>query len=125
MGDGARGIEGPNYIAERAQVRVTRAGSPVCSAAPERRFYPAGRQTTSEVGLCFKGLDDLYLVLGERRVTEAGGPGWLMRAYFNPWARLIFLGPLLMAVGGALSLSDRRLRIAAGRRSSVAAEAAA
>jgi cytochrome c-type biogenesis protein CcmF len=45
-----------------------------------------------------------------------GGQGWLIRAYWNPWARLIFGGPLLMALGGAVSLSDRRLRIATGAR---------
>ena len=44
-----------------------------------------------------------------------------MRAFVNPWIRLVFLGPLLMALGGAISLSDRRLRIAAGRRRPVAA----
>ena len=43
-----------------------------------------------------------------------------MRAYWNPWARLIFLGPLLMALGGAVSLSDRRLRLAAARKAAAA-----
>jgi cytochrome c-type biogenesis protein CcmF len=116
-------VEGPNYIAERGVLTVTRAGSgrPVCTAAPERRFYPTSRQTTSEVALCFRGVSDLYIVLGERRLTPAGAHGWLVRAYWNPWARLIFLGPLLMALGGAISLSDRRLRIAAGRRAKAAA----
>jgi cytochrome c-type biogenesis protein CcmF len=39
-----------------------------------------------------------------------------VRAYWNPWARLIFLGPILMALAGAISLSDRRLRLAAGAK---------
>jgi cytochrome c-type biogenesis protein CcmF len=38
--------------------------------------------------------------------------GWLVTAHWNPWARLIWLGPLLMAFGGLISLSDRRLRFA-------------
>ena len=54
-----------------------------------------------------------HLVLGERRQGAEGGPAWLVRAYVNPWVRLIFSGPFLMALGGALSLSDRRLRLAA------------
>jgi cytochrome c-type biogenesis protein CcmF len=62
------------------------------------------------VAICPQGLDDIYIVLGERRTSGAGASAWLVRGYFNPWARLIFLGPLLMALGGALSLSDRRLR---------------
>ena len=51
-------------------------------------------------------------------VTAAppGAPAWLVRAYVNPWVRLIFLGPLLMAIGGLVSLSDRRVRLGVGRR---------
>ncbi len=109
-------VEGPNYLAERGQVRASRDGRTVCTAQPERRFFPAGGQTTTEVGLCFQGLSDIYLVLGERRATDEGAPGWLVRAYWNPWARLIFLGPAVMALGGLVSLSDRRLRLAPGRR---------
>ena len=110
-------VDGPNYIAERGPLVVTKAdGTIVCRAAPERRFYPAGGQTTSEVGICGRGLDHIYLVLGERRQGAEGGPAWLVRAYVNPWVRLIFSGPFLMALGGALSLSDRRLRLAAPAR---------
>ena len=108
--------EGPNYIAERGEITVTRDGRQVCMARPERRFYPTGKQTTTEVALCNRGLDQVYIVLGERRAGEGGRPAWLVRGYFNPWVQLIFLGPLLMAFGGLVSLSDRRLRIAAGRK---------
>jgi cytochrome c-type biogenesis protein CcmF len=113
-------VEGPNFTAERSVLAVTHArdGSPACSAQPERRFYPANRQTTSKIALCFKGMSDLYVVAGDPRPTADGRPGRLVRVYWNPWARLIFLGPLLMALGGAVSLSDRRLRLAAGRRAS-------
>ncbi|HYF23917.1 MAG TPA: heme lyase CcmF/NrfE family subunit [Caulobacteraceae bacterium] len=124
--DRAGAVDGPNYLAERASVSVSKDGSTVCTAEPERRFFPAGGQTTSEVALCFRGLSDLYVVLGERRATAAGEPGWLVRAYWNPWARLIFLGPLLMAAGGLVSLSDRRLRLGvAARRAAASAKAEA
>ena len=108
---------GPNYDAERGVIRVVgRAGRLACIAKPERRTYDTGGQTTSQVAICAKGLDDIYIVMGERRAAPGGGSAWLVRSYWNPWVRLIFLGPLLMAMGGALSLSDRRLRLAAGRR---------
>ncbi|MBX7249674.1 MAG: heme lyase CcmF/NrfE family subunit [Caulobacteraceae bacterium] len=110
--------QGPNYLAERGVLTAEKGGRTVCTVAPERRFFPAGRQTTTEVGLCFRGLSDLYVVFGERRQTPSGQPGWVVRAYWNPWARLIFLGPLLMAIGGLVSLSDRRLRLAAAPRPS-------
>ncbi len=110
-------VEGPNYLAERGVVNVVdKAGRLVCRAEPERRFYPTGAQTTSEVSICPRVLDDIYVVMGERRAGEGGKPAWLIRAYVNPWVRLIFLGPLLMAVGGAISLSDRRVRLGVGRR---------
>ncbi|WP_299016638.1 heme lyase CcmF/NrfE family subunit [uncultured Caulobacter sp.] len=110
-------VEGPNYLAERGVVKVVdKAGRLVCLAAPERRFYPTGGQTTSEVSICPSVLNDIYVVMGERRAGEDGKPAWLIRAYVNPWVRLIFLGPLLMAVGGVVSLSDRRVRLGVGRR---------
>jgi cytochrome c-type biogenesis protein CcmF len=106
-------VDGPNYLAERGSMTIIGPGGvAVCKPKPERRFFPAGGQTTSEVGICAKGLDHLYVVLGERRRTAEGQPAWLVRAYLNPWVRLIFFGPLLMALGGAISLSDRRLRVA-------------
>jgi cytochrome c-type biogenesis protein CcmF len=109
------GVEGANYDAERGLFRVTRQGQPVCEAKPERRFFPAGGQTTSEVALCYRGLSHLYIVLGERR-EGTGAPVWLARAYWNPLATLLFLGPVIMALGGLVSLSDRRLRLGVGAR---------
>lgn len=110
-------VDGPNFDAERGLITARRDGVEICRPTPERRFYPAGGQTTSEVAICTLGLNHLYVVLGERRA----GPGasvWLVRAYWNPLALLIFLGPIVMALGGFLSLSDRRLRMAVGKRAS-------
>jgi cytochrome c-type biogenesis protein CcmF len=114
--DSVGDAEGPNYVAERAAVTVTRGGHFVCTAAPERRFYPQGDQTVAKVAMCMRGASDVYVVLGERRAGPGGAPVWLVRSFFNPWVRFIFLGPLLMALGGAVSLSDRRLRLGVPRR---------
>jgi cytochrome c-type biogenesis protein CcmF len=108
-------VEGPNFDADQGILPVTKAGKPVCTGRPERRCYPAGGQTTSEVAICYQGLSHLYLVLGERR-EGAGAPVWLVRGYWNPWATLIFLGPVIMGLGGLVSLSDRRLRLGVARR---------
>jgi cytochrome c-type biogenesis protein CcmF len=113
--------DGANFSYERGTLAVTKNGAPACTAAPERRFYPAGGQTTSKVALCLRGVSDVYVVFGERRTGPAGGPAWLVRVYWNPWARLIFLGPLLMALGGGISLSDRRLRIGLPQRARASA----
>jgi cytochrome c-type biogenesis protein CcmF len=119
--DDVRIVEGPNYLAEQGHLTVTPTdGGPVRTVVAERRFFPAGGQTTTEVGLDFRGLDDVYVVLGERRSTPQAARAWTVRVYWNPWARLIFLGPLIMALGGVLSLLDRRLRIGvAGRKKAV------
>ncbi|WP_293905780.1 heme lyase CcmF/NrfE family subunit [Phenylobacterium sp.] len=113
--DGVRPVAGPNYDADQATMTVTRDGRPICQVKPERRLYTAGGQTTSEVGICYRGASHIYLVLGERRDGGAA-TAWLVRAYWNPWASLIFLGPVIMALGGLVSLSDRRLRMGVGRR---------
>ncbi|CAN5204636.1 heme lyase CcmF/NrfE family subunit [soil metagenome] len=111
-------VEGPNYLAEQGRLTVTpKDGSAVETVVAERRFFPAGGQTTTEVGLDFRGLDDVYVVMGERRSTPQAAQAWTVRVLWNPWARLIFLGPLIMALGGLLSLLDRRLRVGGlGRR---------
>ncbi|MDI6625805.1 MAG: heme lyase CcmF/NrfE family subunit, partial [Brevundimonas sp.] len=115
--DDVRVVEGPNYLAEQGRLTVTlRSGAAPRQITAERRFFPAGGQTTTEVGLDFRGLDDVYVVLGERGRTAAGAPAWNLRVWWNPWARLIFLGPAIMALGGALSLMDRRLRLGVSRR---------
>jgi len=115
--DSVRVVEGPNYLAEQGRLTVTlRDGGAPRPVTAERRFFPAGGQTTTEVGLDFRGLDDVYVVLGERGRTDAGAPGWNVRVWWNPWARLIFLGPMIMALGGLVSLLDRRLRLGVGKR---------
>ena len=116
--DAVRIVEGPNYLAEQGVFTVAREdGAGARTLTAERRFFPAGGQTTTEVGLDFRGLDDVYVVLGERRATETLAQAWTVRVHWNPWARLIFLGPTLMALGGLVSLSDRRLRFGvAGRK---------
>jgi len=108
--------EGPNYDAEQATLKVTKDGRPICVGEPNRRFYPAGGQTVSGIALCYRGASHLYMVLGERRTAADGTPVWLIRAYWNPLATLIFLGPILMALGGVTSLSDRRMRLGVAQR---------
>ena len=58
---------------------------------------------------------------GPSPTRGAGPPVWLVRAYWNPWATLIFLGPIIMALGGVISLSDRRLRLGVAARRAPAA----
>jgi cytochrome c-type biogenesis protein CcmF len=104
---------GPNYREVIGVMSVTRGGQPVVDLAPSKRQYTAPPQATSEAGIHVALLGDLYVVLGDQGAEGA----WAVRLYFNPLVRLIWLGSIIMFIGGGMSLSDRRLRVGAPRRS--------
>ncbi|HWB45695.1 MAG TPA: heme lyase CcmF/NrfE family subunit [Hyphomicrobiaceae bacterium] len=108
---GAAPAQGPNYQAQVGLFAVTRGGAPVTELSPSKRLYDAPRQGTTEAAIDVSWRGDLYVVLGD----ELKDGGYVVRLYFNPLVRLIWLGALVMALGGALSLSDRRLRVGAPR----------
>ena len=110
---GATPFTGPNYTAERGRFVVRQDGREITTLEPEKREFQPGRQVTSEVGLHQFATGDLYVVMGEGR--SDGGRS--VRIYFNPLASLIWLGALIMFIGGAVSLTDRRYRVGAPRRS--------
>jgi cytochrome c-type biogenesis protein CcmF len=113
-------LQGPNYVAERATISLTRDGRPYTTLTPERRLFTVQRRQISETSIHPNLLRDLYATLGE------GDPdkGWTVRLYWNPLAPWIWLGAGLCALGGFISLSDRRLRIGAPRRSRPTVQAA-
>ncbi len=105
-------LRGPNYFATRADIDVTRDGEPVARLFPEKRVYPVAGIPTTEAAIDLGVTRDLYLVIGDQQ--EAGG--WAVRTYIKPFANWIWLGAIIMGLGGIFSLSDRRYRIAAGAR---------
>ena len=109
-----KGVQGPNYSATVAEMRVTLAGALVATLYPEKRLYPVQAMPTTEAAIDQSILRDLYLVIGD---PQKGG-GWAVRGYIKPFANWIWGGALMMALGGLFSLSDRRYRAAAGARRS-------
>ncbi|WP_413875340.1 heme lyase CcmF/NrfE family subunit [Albidovulum sp.] len=105
-------VEGPNYISTVATMRATRDGREVALLHPEKRVYPVAAMPTTEAAIANGLWRDLYVVIGD---PQADG-GWAVRTYVKPFANWIWAGAILMAFGGALSLSDRRYRVAAGAR---------
>jgi len=103
---------GPNWEAERATIAVDRAGVPIATLHPERRVYPVAGTSTTEAAIRTTGFADLYAVLGE----GDGKDGWTVRVYHEPLVPWIWIGAMLMAFGGLVSLSDRRLRVGAPSR---------
>jgi cytochrome c-type biogenesis protein CcmF len=98
---------GPNYSASTAQLTVTREGRPVAVLTPERRIYHVRRMPMTEVAIDRSLTRDLYVALGEPVSTTA----WSVRLHHKPFVNWIWLGCLLMALGGVLAVLDRRYRL--------------
>ncbi len=103
---------GPNYFSTMGDVIVRRNGEQIAVLNPEKRNYPVAQMPTTEAGIDYRFLRDIYVVIGD---AQDNG-GWVMRTYIKPLANWIWGGAILMALGGVLSLSDRRYRVAAGAR---------
>jgi cytochrome c-type biogenesis protein CcmF len=103
---------GPNYSEDFADFDVKKNGASVARLKPSKRLYDAPPQPTTEAGIDATWRGDLYVVIGD---AQPGG-GYAVRAYFNPLVRFIWLGALIMFIGGGISLSDRRLRVGAPAR---------
>jgi len=120
--DGVRDTPGPNFTARRATISVLRDGRVVHVMEPSRRWFPVGRQNTTEVAIRTNLIYDLYAVIGEE---EAATGRAVIRLHFNLLAPWLWLGAAIMALGGALSLSDRRARVSAPSRKTAARAAPA
>jgi cytochrome c-type biogenesis protein CcmF len=105
-------LDGPNYSAETASLAVLKDGRQIRVLHPEKRFYAVQQIGTTEAAIDRKLRRDLYITLGDK---QADG-GWAMRTYVKPFANWIWLGALIMALGGAISLTDRRYRVGAPSR---------
>ena len=103
--------EGPNFTSDRGSFTLTAPDGGLRTAHPERRTYAASGMPTTEAAIETYGFSQLYLQLGE--AGEAGGS--VVRVWHKPFITLIWLGTLLMAGAGFLSLSYRRLRVGAPR----------
>ena len=86
---------------------VDRPGSAPFTVHPERRWYPIAGSMTTNTSISTNGFGDLYLALGD----PDGKGGWVLRAYYNPLVPWVWFGAVLAALGGLVSLSDRRLRM--------------
>jgi cytochrome c-type biogenesis protein CcmF len=104
-------LRGPNYFTTMATSPCARPKAGGWSRTdPERRIYPVAGMPTTEAGINNGFTRDVYVTLGD---PQAGG-GWAVRTWIKPFANWIWGGTIIMALGGLLSLSDRRYRVAAG-----------
>jgi cytochrome c-type biogenesis protein CcmF len=101
-----------NFVFEDGRFTITRPGQADRFLVPERRVYEASRTPTTEAAIETYGFSQLYLQLGETSEADAH----VVRIWYKPYITLIWLGCLVMAGAGVLSLTDRRLRVGAPRR---------
>ncbi|MBU1176174.1 MAG: heme lyase CcmF/NrfE family subunit [Alphaproteobacteria bacterium] len=104
-------LAGPNYDADRITLSVTAPGGMTRDVSSEKRVYRASSQPTTEAGILTYGLSQLYIAVG-----DPSDGGHVVRIWYKPFVLLIWLGAVVMAMAGALSLTDRRLRIGAPAR---------
>jgi cytochrome c-type biogenesis protein CcmF len=103
-------VRGPNYFSTMGVIPVSKKGVELTTLTPEKRNYPIAQMATTEAAIDYRIFRDLYVVLGDQQSDKS----WTVRTYLKPFANWIWSGCALMALGGFLSLTDRRLRIAVG-----------
>ncbi len=95
---------GPNYFAVRARLPMQQHGQTVTTLEPERRLYLANGQTMTEVAIDRSLWRDVYVALGE----SLGNDAFAFRVHHKPLVNWIWLGCLMMALGGLMAAFDRR-----------------
>ena len=101
-----RRVAGPNYVAMRSEMKVSRDGKPVTVLYPEKRMYRVQKSPMTEADIDSGWRHDLFVALGE----DLGQNAWSVRIQYKPLIRFIWFGALVMALGGLVAVTDRRYR---------------
>lgn len=105
---GASSIPGPNYLAQKGHLTVSKDNQIVATLYPEKRVYRVQRMPMTEAAIDAGITRDLFIALGEPRGEDGA---WSLRLYVKPFIRWIWLGTIIMALGGLLAATDRRYRL--------------
>jgi cytochrome c-type biogenesis protein CcmF len=103
---GIKNVEGPNYSAQQGQISVYKDGSFVSLLKPERRSYRVQTMGMTEAGIDPGLFRDVYVALGD----PLEGGAWAIRVHYKPFVRWIWLGAILMVIGGVCAMFDKRYR---------------
>jgi cytochrome c-type biogenesis protein CcmF len=109
-------VKGPNYVAARATMTVTKHGKPVTVLHPEKRIYTVQQTPMTEAAIDPGLTRDLYVSLGD----PLGNGFWLVKVQHKPFIDWIWGGCVIMALGGLLAATDRRYRVSAPAKQAVA-----
>jgi cytochrome c-type biogenesis protein CcmF len=106
--DGVERVNGPNFVADQGTITVTRGDTTVAVLHPQKRQYTKTTQIQTESDIDPGFTRDLYVALGEP-LGDTGA--WSVRVYLKPFIRWIWLGAILMMIGGFVTATDRRFRV--------------
>ncbi len=99
-------VRGPNYDAVQATVEVTRGGKLVTTLEPQKRHFWVQQTDNSQAAISVNWARDLFVAMG----NPLGAGAWSMRIQYKPLVRYIWLGAIIMALGGIVAATDRRYR---------------
>ena len=108
--DGTDIISGPNYQAVQGRFKIFRDDKMITWLFPEKRTYLVQKNPMTEAAIDPGFTRDLYVALGEPLDTADGTQAWAIRIYYKPFIRWIWLGALIMAIGGLSGALDKRYR---------------
>jgi cytochrome c-type biogenesis protein CcmF len=117
---GVESVPGPNYKAQRGIIDLVSPTGSVGVLHPEKRAFNVSGQVMTHAAIRTTGYDDIYVALGE----PDGKGGWTVRAWRHPLVPWIWVGALIMSLGGVVSLADRRLRVGAPTKAAIPSAAA-
>jgi cytochrome c-type biogenesis protein CcmF len=112
---GVREVPGPNFAAAQATIEVTKGGKVIATLQPEKRIYRVQQNPMTEAAVDTNLLRDLYVSMGE----QLPGGDWVVRVQIKPFIAWIWLGCLVMMLGGFLAATDKRYRVKKGATSAV------
>ncbi|MFT3848737.1 MAG: heme lyase CcmF/NrfE family subunit [Propionivibrio sp.] len=108
---GVREENGPNYMARVGDVELSRDGKVLRAMNPEKRSYVSSAMPMTEAAIDSSLVRDVYVSLGEPVDKDQPDAAWIVRVYHKPFVVWIWGGCVVMALGGALAMSDRRYRM--------------
>ena len=109
--DGTQQISGPNYQSVQGNFKIFKNDEMIARLFPEKRTYLVQKNPMTEAAIDSGLTRDLYIALGEPlSATAKDNQPWAVRIYYKPYVRWIWLGALIMALGGLLGAADKRYR---------------
>jgi cytochrome c-type biogenesis protein CcmF len=112
-------VEGPNYVADEGEFELRKGGELVTVLSSQQRQYRVQQSPMTEAAIDTRWVRDVFIALGE----PLGDGAWSLRLQVKPFIRFLWLGAIIMALGGLIAVTDRRYRLPLREKTAEAAAA--